>query len=105
MNIKNQINYLESSIEKRDDKHLEETKKTLSTLIIKKRECMGEILMLKSAFSVIDEMFRQEIENGNIIKKRWFPSYYYKPLPSPESLNSFIYNLMRPFNDEDKVLC
>jgi len=47
MNIKNQINYLESSIEKGDDKHLEETKKTLSSLIIKKRECMGEILMLK----------------------------------------------------------
>jgi hypothetical protein len=65
---------------------------------------MEEILMLKSAFSVIDEMFRQEIENGNIIKKRWFPSYFYKPLISPESLNMFIYNLMRPFNDDDKIL-
>jgi len=50
-------------------------------------------------------MFRQEIENGNIKKKRWLPSYFYKPLVSPESLNSFIYNLMRPFNYEDKVLC
>lgn len=103
MNIKNQIKYLELCIEKQD-KHKEETKKTLSSLIIKKRECMEEILMLKSAFSVIDEMFRQEIENGNIIKKRWFPSYFYKPLISPESLNLFIYNLMRPFNDDDKIL-
>lgn len=104
MNIKNQIKYLESSIEKGDDKNLEETKKTLSSLIIKKRECMEEILMLKSAFSVIDEMFRQEIENGNIKKKRWFSSYFYKPLISPESLNLFIYNLMRPFNDEEPIL-
>jgi hypothetical protein len=103
MNIKNQIKYLELCIEKQE-KHKEETKKTLSSLIIKKRECMEEILMLKSAFSVIDEMFRQEIENGNIIKKRWFPSYFYKPLISPESLNLFIYNLMRPFNDDDKIL-
>ena len=102
-NIKNQIKYLESCIEK-EDKHIEETKKTLSSLIIKKRECMEEILMLKSAFSVIDEMFRQEIENGNIIKKRWFPSYFYKSLIPPESLNLFIYNLMRPFNDDDKRL-
>jgi len=104
MNIKNQIKYLESSIENGEDKYIEETKKTLSSLIIKKRECMEEILMLKSAFSVIDEMFRQEIENGNIKKKRWFPSYFYKSLIPPESLNLFIYNLMRPFNDEDKRL-
>ena len=70
----------------------------------KKNEHVEEILVLKSAFSVIDEMFRQEIENGNIIKKRWFPSYFYKSLIPPESLNLFIYNLMRPFNDDDKRL-
>ena len=54
-----------------------------------------------------DNIFQVITKNlrDNIIKKRWFPSYFYKPLISPESLNSFIYNLMRPFNDEDKVLC
>jgi len=60
---------------------------------------MEEILMLKSAFSVIDEMFNQEIKNANIIKNRWFPKCFYKPLPKPENLNPFIFNIMKPFHD------
>ena len=31
-----------------------------------------QILMLKSAFSVIDQMFFQEIENGELFRQRWF---------------------------------
>jgi hypothetical protein len=94
MNIKNQISYIEKS-----DK-LEESKQTLSNLILKKKECMEDILMLKSAFSVIDEMFNQEIKNANIIKNRWFPKCFYKPLPKPENLNPFIFNIMKPFHEK-----
>ena len=94
MNIKNQISYIEKS-----DK-LEEAKQTLSNLILKKKECMEEILMLKSAFSVIDEMFNQEIKNANIIKNRWLPKCVYKPLPKPENLNPFIFNIMKPFYEK-----
>ena len=98
MNIKNQISYIEKAIDNEPNK-LEETKQTLSSLILKKKDCMEEILMLKSAFSVIDEMFNQEIKNANIIKNRWFPKCFYKPLPKPENLNPFIFNIMKPFHD------
>lgn len=98
MNIKNQISYMEKTIDKEPSK-FEEKKQTLSNLILKKKECMEEILMLKSAFSVIDEMFNKEIENANIIKKRWLSNYFYKPLTKPEDLNPFIFNLMRPFHE------
>jgi hypothetical protein len=59
---------------------------------------MGEILLLKSAFSVIDEMFKQEIENAYIINNRWFPDFCYRKLTNPDSINPFISNLMRPFD-------
>ena len=60
-----------------------------------KRELVKEILILKSAFSIIDQMFQQEMKNAEIKKKTWF--YYDKKLTEPESLNPFIENLMDPF--------
>jgi len=63
MNIKNQISYIESNL-------TEENKSQLTILLKQKKDYMAEILLLKSAFSVIDEMFKQEIENAYIIKNR-----------------------------------
>ena len=100
MNIKNQISYIEKQIEINPT---EEDKTQLTDLLTQKRDYMGEILLLKSAFSVIDEMFKKEIENANIIKNRWFPSFFYKPLQNPDSINPFISNLMRPFEITDQV--
>jgi len=97
MNIKNQISYIEKQIETNPN---EEDKLQLTTLLKQKRDYMGEILLLKSAFSVIDEMFKQEIENAYIIKNRWFPSFCYRNLKPPDSINPFISNLMRPFEFE-----
>ena len=103
MNIKNQIYYLEESMSslksEKDIVKINEIKLQITDLVTKKREYMEEILMLKSAFSVIDEMFQQEINNANTIKERWLPSTFYLSLPSPEKINPFIYNIMRPFNE------
>jgi hypothetical protein len=92
MNIKNQISYVENNL------ITEEDKLQLTSLLKQKKDYMGEILLLKSAFSVIDEMFKQEIENAYIIKNRWFPYFCYPKLINPESMNPFISNLMRPFD-------
>jgi hypothetical protein len=97
MNIKNQISYIEKQIETNPT---EEDKLQLTTLLKQKRDYMGEILLLKSAFSVIDEMFNQEIENAYIVKNRWFPDCFYRKLTAPDSINPFISNLMRPFEFE-----
>ena len=103
MNIKNQIYYLEESMcslnSEKDIVKIDEIKLQITELVTKKRDYMEEILMLKSAFSVIDEMFQQEINNANIIKERWLYSTFYLSLPSPERINPFIYNIMRPFNE------
>jgi hypothetical protein len=92
MNIKNQISYVENNLITEEDKN------QLTSLLKQKKDYMGEILLLKSAFSVIDEMFKQEIENAYIIKNRWFPYFCYPKLIDPESMNPFISNLMRPFD-------
>ena len=94
MNIKNQISYIETNSS-------EEDKKQLLELIKQKREYMGDILLLKSAFSVIDDMFKQEIENAYIIKNRWFPDFCYRKLINPESMNPFIDNLIHPFDEHN----
>ena len=105
MNTKNEIYYLETTMENEPNcTKLNEIKSQIPKLVGKKQEYIDEILMLKSAFSVIDEMFQLEIENAHIIKNRWFPSVFYKKLPSPENINRFIFNVMRPFNDEDNII-
>jgi len=64
-------------------------------LFNEKRELVKEILILKSAFSIIDQMFEVEMKNAEIIKNTWF--YYNKKLLDPQSLNPFIDNLIDPF--------
>jgi len=114
MNIKNQIRYIESVIEyyinadedikKRDNINIELLRNQLVDLMEDKRDYMKEILLLKSAFSVIDEMFHQEISNAQRRKSRWFPSWccHYQELPHVMALNPFIDNLMDPFKDRTK---
>jgi len=114
MNIKNQIRYIESvidyyineedAVKKRDHVNIELLRNQLVDLMEDKRDYMKEILLLKSAFSVIDEMFHQEISNAQRRKARWFPNWccHYQRLPRVMALNPFIDNLMDPFKDRAK---
>lgn len=77
--------------------------KIVIKLFKKKRQLMREIILLKSAFSIIDQMFHKEIKDGE--SKRSRVIYYtifgeekskYK---NPEEMNDFIKNLMDPFNN------
>ena len=111
MNIKNQIRYIEAVIEhytgvseqvrKDSNINMELLRNQLVDLMEDKRDYMKEILLLKSAFSVIDEMFHQEILNAQEQKTRWCFRWccYYDELPSVMALNPFIDNLMNPFKD------
>lgn len=101
-NIKNEIRYI-NAISQKDHSKLDHNYKThLVNLFHLKKECINEILLLKSAFSIIDQMFNQEISNAELIKSttyfsRWL--FGYKIIP-PQKLNKFIYELMDPFNPE-----
>ena len=108
-NIKNEIRYLNKlQEEKKDLSNAEEIR--LIELFNMKRDCVKEILVLKSAYSVVDQMFLQEIENGEIIRKNWcrrliywiFCKEYRDDLIEPDKLNKFISSIMDPFKDKEQ---
>ncbi len=98
-NVKNEIRYI-NAVSKFNNHILNnDYKAQLVKLFNVKKELVKEILLLKSAFSIIDQMFHQEITNAEIIKARWFYSWFfhYDKLTSPTEINPFIANLMDPF--------
>lgn len=74
-----------------------------------KNNCVEKILILKSAYSVVDQMFLREIENAQKIKNAWIKRFLFKlifieykeNLTEPEHLNTFIKTIMDPFKDKD----
>lgn len=93
-NIKNEIRYINSisiSYESRC-----EHKEHLIHLFHLKKECINDILLLKSAFSIIDQMFDQEIHNAEVINNNYFCNK--SKILNPRTLNPFISELMDPFN-------
>lgn len=73
----------------------------LIKLFKKKRHLLREIILLKSAFSIIDQMFHKEIKDAEEKRSRLCFCFgdnntSYK---NPEEMNDFIKNLMDPFNN------
>lgn len=101
--IKNEIRFINNS-------HDISTKprKRLVELFNIKKEYVREILALKSAFSIVDQIFVQEMENAEIRKKNWFRRIfccrYVLPIKDPLTLNKFINGIMDPFKDVDEVV-
>ena len=104
-NIKNEIRYfthLKYIYE--NNGNCDETKimiisKIIIKLFKKKRHLIQEIILLKSAFSIIDQMFHKEIKDGESKRKKYL--YYLifgENIKNPEEMNNFIKNLMDPFN-------
>ena len=109
-NIKNEIRYYNNLQNINNQQLTPEQNKRLTKLFNMKRDCVKEILILKSAYSVVDQMFLQEIENAEIVKKNWCRRLFYKlcccenyklDLKEPEKLNKFISGIMDPFKDKE----
>jgi hypothetical protein len=102
-NVKNEIRYINVVIEQQreQDGFIScDYKPHLVNLFKIKKACVKEILLLKSAFSVIDQMFQQEIINAEKIKKRWCPFWIIKDrtvIINPTEINKFVEELMDPF--------
>ena len=102
-NVKNEIRYI-NAVSKASQKSIsDDLKPHLVDLFNLKKNMVKDILLLKSAFSIIDQMFHKEIENAEIIKMRrfWNNIWYYEPLDSPLELNTFVTTLMDPFKNMD----
>jgi hypothetical protein len=104
-NIKNEIRYLNSNL-KISFSNNNEKKMHLEKLFHKKNSLIKEILSLRSAFSVIDQMFNQEIYNAEILKKRWFWDcfYFHSNLVDPGKLNPLVSSLMDPYMESQQKI-
>jgi hypothetical protein len=91
-------------------KEFKEKIKILAKIIIKlfekKRKLINQIILLKSAFSIIDQMFHKEIKDAeykrSLLCDLFFDYSYDKNIVKPEEMNTFIRRLMDPFNNELK---
>ena len=106
-NVKNEIRYINYHAEKEQinttrthpTTTAQERTENLKRLFAKKKEYMREILSLKSAFSVIDQMFYQEIRNAEIKKRRLLPCWLCNEksdIIDPHKINKFVEGLMNP---------
>lgn len=109
--VKNQKNYLievlKSKREKdKDDKLIYKIENEIKRLQSERDRHLNNILVLKSAFSVIDEMFMKEMENAETYKRlkfrRWFCCGFgmKEQITDPRELNQFIRDVMNPYKDK-----
>ena len=97
-NIKNELRYIESM---QNAGHFslcdnQDNKIMLQNLFDNKQQAIKELLVLKSAFTCIDQMFMQEIKNSEHISSCCVRSNHM----NPEEINSFLAQILNPFNDE-----
>jgi hypothetical protein len=110
-NIKNDIRYY-TALQKANNYILNEKEKSyIKVLFNKKKQVLNQILLLKSAPAVIDQIFKHEIDNAEIIRKNRVYSFlnvcsYFNQnkIKEPEKINKFISSLMDPFNDNDSFV-
>ena len=123
-NVKNEIrwlSYVKKKIEIKitfykltDDKKIlklesdyKEVSMKINELYSCKNKALNQILILQSAYSIIDQMFEQEIKNANKEKYRWYINifcccFYFcrKKNKKPKELNNFIRLINDPLNDD-----
>jgi hypothetical protein len=108
--IKNKKNYLHACIQHSKEQHISsntsQLQNNLNDLYEKKELCIQEILYLKSAFSIIEEMFNKEMENADFIKKNWLSywcqcKYITENITNPKEINEFIKHIMMPYGDKE----
>jgi hypothetical protein len=111
-NVKNEIRYFthlkylyenERACEHNNKDKTKIIAKIVIKLFKKKRHLIKEIILLKSAFSIIDQMFHREIKDGEIKRRNLVWIYLFgertNDYKNPEEMNEFIKNLMDPFNN------
>lgn len=112
-NIKNELRFI-NALQKANNYKLDDKyRNRMNYLFNKKKLKMRDILVLKSAFSLIDQMFKQELTNAEIKREKCFLlkflsffniSYLWKKHPkqiNPEKINEFVEQLIDPFQHNE----
>tara|TARA_Y100000816_G_scaffold125586_1_gene88372 strand:- start:3295 stop:4467 length:1173 start_codon:yes stop_codon:yes gene_type:complete len=69
----------------------------------KKKSILSTILLLKSAFSIIDQLFLDEITEVEVKKHQYCSTCCYKKRLKPSEVNKFIDFIMDPFNQWNPI--
>jgi len=105
-NIKNEIRFINKLQESHHFQISNPHKKRLIYLFNLKKFYIKEILVLKSAYSIVDQMFLQDIENVENIKKIGYIPFFFLSylgnIHDPQKLNRFIKSIMDPFKDREQ---
>tara|TARA_Y100000766_G_C18874085_1_gene589835 strand:- start:646 stop:1671 length:1026 start_codon:yes stop_codon:yes gene_type:complete len=104
-NVKNEIGFIQFLQERQDYELDESYKEKLVGLFSLKKDLTNEILILQSAYSMIDTMFLQEIKNADVIKRRccrMVKGCCEPEIIEPEDINPFISKLIDPFKKAKK---
>jgi hypothetical protein len=112
--VKNQKNYLIAVLKSKKNKEKKSSHKNLENEIDKlvkdKDRHINNLLVLKSAFSIIDEMFMKEMENAEKIKEYTFRRWLFcgfkmnEQIEDPKKLSTFIEDVMDPYGRQDKYV-
>ena len=86
------------------NKRIEVKKEKLGLAYKSKSDALTTILLLKSAFSIIDQIFQSEISSAEERNRRWCSSCCYEPLTNPIEENKFINYIMDPFKQYEPWL-
>lgn len=107
--VMNRRGYLTAVLTSRrkKDKSTSTLEQELSNLQKEKERHINNLLLLKSAFSIIDDMFMKEMENAEeyTCLRRIF--CWYKPKEkggNPKKLSTFVEDVMDPYGRQDKYL-
>lgn len=125
-NVKNEILYVNRDINE-NMTTIEKDKERIRILFKKKQKYINDILLLKSAYAVIDQMFCQEVKNVEVIKSNFLYRWCcFKPkeisyeeyknrekkgkkmsnvLLNPEKMNPFIEKIIYSFEDDAENDC
>ena len=109
--LKNEKNYLIEVLKAKrmagkNDKTLAKIEARITECQIEKKRHENNIVVLKSAFSVIDEMFMKEMENAEKYKtmtiRRWLLCGFglEEKIIDPREINRFIQDIMNPYKDK-----
>ena len=110
--VRNQKNYLIGVLKSKKHKDkkqhiIKNLEDEIGRLIKEKDRHINNLLILKSAFSIIDEMFIKEMENAEMMKTFTYKIRYWfccikQQLDDPKKLSIFIEDVMDPYGRQDK---
>ena len=109
--VKNQKNYLTAVLRSKKNKDKKTTNLELEIVRLQKEKDrhINSLLMLKSAFSIIDDMFIKEMENAEKYKKMTFRRWFLcgcgmrEEDNDPRKLSTFVEDVMDPYGRQDRL--